>query len=863
MAISVNSLQLAAWTPAASFNALSLTCFTMPMSAHQVLLQWQRLQSRSAKTWPSQALKGLDEVLAVLVPDLAMVRRNKIDGYLQLYFLNDRTQDNTLRDAVFSALSLWLGILYDKQPGSARAEIAASAQHNENWHIIDVSLATEQHADACAMAKDTLAFDALVSYANHILGGKTLAFRSGETRTFVPVTAHSSSLFYGLELVAFPPSQDSVKKNCYWSEAISLTTATFPEREGIHLLARPSIRNWGPVDYPSSYGGNARSMDMFIPDEAGNYRHTSLKYYAQQDKHSSHKSIEARWKHKQDARILALINRLTGSKHHEQSECIVPIIQDQSIWLLPRLSHGAGDRFFAGGTGVGWPDRMDITHSLNQHLEQAGFCQTGTMQRVTKRKRLNKPFRENNASQLRRQRVLDTLNHLETGLQQLTLYLFQRQENTRSVVMNELITLLGQPENSTNTQLRWPDGLCINLVSLAAGPLSEQLPTAELNEEEKTGRTPSQIKQILNDRQKTLNRQTEQTMMQYIGSVLDTSGSVACAVLEMNSSLRGKACDPYVFSRRALAKHHILPQVILIEETMPAEKYTMAVRDCLRMLGVVPAGLNDTDPAPAALTVIQQNRHITAGQTMPAITLPLAARVVNHCLECALPQADGTPQWQPYATALLTVLTGKFEPFSRTEADNNNKRFERFFEQALQQIDKNGPNLVQTNVSHIGQQWASLTNNKLAFDKLQLLNQTVTSSQLPNTRLVRLNRDEHRIPLHFHKGEQLDVSGLFDWEAASRTFYGLKVPAQTMIPHKHNAGLSRHDNGEHKYSARNIRQLVRPEEICVVFCQPQDEPQTLALYTHRLRQLHVQYNEDTNQPFPLHELDAIGKGLSF
>jgi hypothetical protein len=123
-------------------------------------------------------------------------------------------------------------------------------------------------------------------------------------------------------------------------------------------------------------------------------------------------------------------------------------------------------------------------------------------------------------------------------------------------------------------------------------------------------------------------------------------------------------------------------------------KYGSAFSDCLRMLGVLPVEDLPQDLQPAALTVIQKNADIVAGQQRLGHAFPLAARTKEGRLECALPDETGAPQWAAYAVAVLRILKGDYGKFGRGRQEENLAKFETFFTMAMEDINRVGPALV-------------------------------------------------------------------------------------------------------------------------------------------------------------------------
>jgi hypothetical protein len=93
----------------------------------------------------------------------------------------------------------------------------------------------------------------------------------------------------------------------------------------------------------------------------------------------------------------------------------------------------------------------------------------------------------------------------------------------------------------------------------------------------------------------------------------------------------------------------VLPQVLLVDDEAPEEKYRSAVRDWLRMLGVLPVFERRLPLLSTAFTVIQRNDEVVGGGSIKGQAFPLGVRVrEGGAVECALPDESGAPNWMPY-----------------------------------------------------------------------------------------------------------------------------------------------------------------------------------------------------------------------
>lgn len=879
----VHTLSLSAWTPSANLPPIALTYYQMPNAVHDVLVQWCHERVRRDAQRLSIVLRGLPELLAAFVPDVAFMRHEYVveaqAHRLRLFFLGHRRHDTALQQRIETAFALWLGLHYPQKSAELRAAIAASVHEIGSWQQVSVSTQLQAHEGACPLPTDRWLLDALTAHAAQALNGQWIEFRSGVRKQLILQTAQASPV-NGLELVAFPPERDAQKPAFFWSEVITLTAATAPERTGVQVLARASVRNWGPLRRSAGYAASSRKMDLFIPqvdanpDDTPRYHHATLRFHPVLVTDAPQKTtLTACWKHKEDARLLTLMQLLAGSEITQNSDHIAPISHEYGgLWALPRLGYHHGDTYLPGATGIGWGDRHDICTSLDRFLAGIQLQRIEPLTRYSKQLRIDKPFEQIKEPNFiaRRDAIARTLVQLNNPTRTLDVWVFHQHDETPSRVLAELQGFLGTPthEHSSHAThwLQWEGegALSIRVIAAASDVLAMRLPPIEISAEEQAQYSREQLSQIRHAKRLERNQQALAAMSAYVQRLRPDGQSIACALLEMNKSLMDDAWhDPYALAKYALAQQRVLTQVILQDENPSEDKYLPSIRDCFRMLGVVPLTDEPLPLAPAALTVVQLNHDVVSGEQRASQAFPLATRVRHTLLECALPRANGEPEWLPYAEAVLRVLSGHYGKFARTRNADTERQYAHFFAETLTQIDSLGPCLVMLEAETLAHKWPALLNNQLCFDKITLANQTVTPQTLPNTRLIRISSDTKKIPMHYHEGPQKDVSGFFYWPKAQRTFFALRAHSLSAKKFKINAVRSRHSLVPQEGRVNGIRQLVPLHELCVLLCQPHDAPAQLALMSHRLRGIHTQFYDETSLPFPLHELRLLARSVMF
>lgn len=877
-------LQVSAWIPTAIPAAIPITRFMLSASSYATLHQWCLERTKRTATQPTSiVLSGLSEILAFLAPEIAFMDLFAMDSSnvgprrLALYLLGEVSSDDEIRRRVEAALNVWLGIIYPDKLADVRAELAASACDPANWSIIAVSSGAREHPGVCAVPQESKLYDVLVAYTAGRLAGQMITFAAGETRTLVPMTPQSST-FGGIELVAFPPKKQPDGPGLY-TEVITLKAATFPERktEGLHILARPSIRNWGAIKSYDTNASPSRSLDIFMPTanptDPSPQRHASFRFKARVDnwddvwRSGAEKVITARWESHREERVFDLLRRLVGGSRLANLDLSRPAVGEEGLWALPRLAPGSGDRFLPGGSGVGWPDRLDISESLDGPLRQIGLERAAPLRRTKGQLPVKGPFHKvaDKVAALseRRAALLKALKTIGNG-SHLDVFLFELRDGAIAALEKALLDLLGPSNARDGNRLGWEDGLTVEIISAPPGPLAELLPEAQLADAEAAGKTRQQREEMERARQGQAAVDAARRMEAIITASRRGHDGIACAILEMPESFKGNSRDPYAVARRELARQRILPQVVLVVPNEKLEqKYRASVADWMRMLGVMPAFEDRLPMAPAAIALVQRNAQDVGGRSIDSQALPLAIRVRDGVVECALPEANGDPAWKPYAVTALSIFAGDYSRFGRGRDEDGRSRAHHFFANAVEQIDRQGETLILMDADTLSQLVPQLQNGHLVFDSLTIGSRHYAPADLRNSRIVRFTADAAKLPSYYHVDGAAWPTGLFVWDKAKRTAYGLKAKPVSAKTTTWASKVSRHlEAGDNKAADDEPRRLGSLDEICVAFCQPADDLDEIRLFAHRLRQVHVQYGDDTRLPFPLHEIRLLSRAVT-
>lgn len=872
----VDSLRVAVWS-ADTFPEKNtvLTYFELRGTQYRTLSEWSQEETRRGRfnLW----LVGLKEFLACFVAGVAFMEQPREPEGLRLYFLDE--PPSSVKQSLENALTLWLNTLYGDVESRRQQiqQIARTPRDPKNWGISKVSTRMKEHRGVCAVPEDRLLFDALTAHAVRAIASQEISFGSGEHKVAIPETPQSN-LFRGVELIVFPPTDED---RGYWAHVVSVSAATFPERPGIHIVARMSIRNWAALNRPDRFGAPARSLDVFVPDINAyqgwsGYHHSSFAVQLRRNRSPSNQTTTdfpapvLRFDHQKEGAVLEWLRTLSGNPQLEKDRLLSPMLNEGSLSVLPRLAPGSGDRNLPGGSGVPFPDRALIIGQLDAQLAGAGFERAPDLRRVRHRvavpvldgrvaKRTGLPtvVEQSRAKQLN---VIHALraNRVDGALE---FYAFHTTEGTPKIIADSLQSYLGPAKQNTSTdgvvELRWVEQLSIRIIPVPADLLSQSLPTVD--SQLGRGWSADQLAAIEGDQQRELNQTTSELMQKYIRGRRGKNRDLACAILEMPETLRGRRDDPYLMSRHALAKVNCLAQVLLTTQIEnlkeKVERIKAAVRDCLRMLGVVPnIWLDLSNVTLAAITMIQRDADQLLGNRRDAHSFPVAIRLRNHVIECfMLDESD----WISYAQAVLKVFSSDYQRVGRDRRPETIANIKRFYADVLERLNGDRPTIVLTESS--GHRVPTLNNEGLSFDCLDLAARAITPDKYSNLRIVRTSIDSDKLPFYYPEQDVQWPVGLWNWERQDRTWYAIKAKAPsvgwrsrwTIVPRSLGAETNQH--------ARVTGQL---DEICVTFKQKDDDALQLARLVHALRRFHVQYNYDTRRPFPLHEAVLMGRSVT-
>lgn len=270
----MDTLLPAAWVLPKGAADFPVTTCRIDAAAHGLLVAWTRRKLKREDADVSVILRGLQELIACFVPEASFVTvKRGQDGdpaSLAVTFTGDRSSDPGLRARMRAAVSKWLEITFAGESVTDRLRVAEIVMKDGCWRVSSVSGGCRWNkGGTCPEPVDRGLWDALAAHAVSALSGQRLRFQDGRAdRWLVPTRPQAGGRTYeGIELMAFPLNGSF--EGGFYTEVVTVATASFPGREGVHLIMRVSMRNWGKFN---DGGDKGRVLDVFMPGlGAGDY----------------------------------------------------------------------------------------------------------------------------------------------------------------------------------------------------------------------------------------------------------------------------------------------------------------------------------------------------------------------------------------------------------------------------------------------------------------------------------------------------------------------------------------------------------------------------------------------------------------
>lgn len=206
------------------------------------------------------------------------------------------------------------------------------------------------------------------------------------------LTMPVSGTYDGIELVAFPPNVSAHKAGGYWSEVVTVCAASFPERDGVNLLAHMSVRNWGEVR--GAKRSVHRSLDVFLPqvedlDGIGPRRHGAFGLTVRGEGAQGKRTWVGSWRHREGENVFRVLAEFTGMRSLASQVPLVPVVEQDGDggWILPRLGTVHGDKWLPGGTGLPMGDERAFAHAVGASMAGIGLVAAPPIHRYRPRRR--------------------------------------------------------------------------------------------------------------------------------------------------------------------------------------------------------------------------------------------------------------------------------------------------------------------------------------------------------------------------------------------------------------------------------------------------------------------------------------------
>lgn len=873
-----NYLDIMAWHASDNAEPIVLDVLTTPRSLYEAMRRATALHNPSVNSEVmSASMQGIHELFSHASKDVILVKNSaweaRVPRQLRVYCL----PGTECSEELARAFQRWLDIRYPGVPPHIVSEAYDQIQSRSNkcWERHQFEPGKPQRPDdVCGTPGNSEYFDVLAAFAAERLSRSTVTFGSGEQKALIRQIG-GGYRYQGHELVVWPPkehvapaSDGGEPRRSWYTEVLTITTSTHPEQRarGVHLIARTSIRNWGEVNSKHRPNDRQRSMDCFFGSQSSNgdaapELHTALGYMATSDNPDESEwqgtpeyPIQPKWgwnhqgRHEVLEAVLGWQGVPTLLQHNARGYLVSRLLGNGSIGVFHRLWHGGRDRWLSGGTGVPWRDRRDLAHSIDVGMRQIGFQRVPQMRRERSRSPAKGVFYDQGGADDRRGALAKALT-AQTGVPHLQIIVARANDTTGEEILNAIADVLGEPlVDGPHKELRWPkEDLLIKLTEVPSGPFNPPVSNRRLPKEERNRRWTEQSR----------------AMREHLSAV-ESPFKARCAIIERAEALMNSWEDPHFRAKTAAAEVGVIPQG-LIARPQAHESRThsveSAVRDCFRMLGVVPLHSDYMRPATAAITtILHPTERSNNGKTC------VATRVFGNVIECARVSPQGVLEWIPYAEFLLGLLkeSSPNRWFPR-KGDIASRLVGQFIQRVMDDCQSHdGRVLLLMDMDGLARFVPALQNKYLQFDRLRLGATVMDAATYDNVAVVRHLDGSPKVPqYHPNVGGDDDsitagASGCFRWKENVRTLYSIKSMPQTAMSSVMATKNSRHAGKPQRSDAAD-RAAADFDEMCLFMKPAGCDPMEVLVRTSRLKGAHVQYPGHTQVPFPLHEARALGR----
>ena len=869
-------LDVLAWHASANPEPIVLNVLKTPRSLYEAMRSATALRNTSVNpNVMSASMQGIHELFSHASKNVILVKNWAVEARVPKNLLVYCLPDVGCGDQLAKAFRRWLDIQYPEISPQLVDEACDQIRSNECWELRTFEPGKPRRADdVCGTPGNSEYFDVLAAFAAEKLSRSNVSFGEGKQKALVRQIG-GGYRYNGHELIVWPPKEHAVpvsdggEPRRYWyTEVLTITTSTHPEQRdrGVHVIARMSMRNWGEVDSKHRANDRQRSMDCFFGSQTSRgdvipELHTALRYMAVSEnpnkkawRGTPNYPIQPKWgwNHKGRYEVLKAVFGWQGEqdvlRHNSKGYLVSGFLGNGSIGVFHRHWHGGRNRWLPGGTGVPWRDRKDLADSLDTGMSDIGFRRVPRVKREGTRSPAKCVFYEQGTPAERREALARALT-AQTGAPHIQIIVARSNDTTGKEVLEAISNVLGEPStDGSREKLRWPDeDLSIELTVTKSGPFDPPVSNEFVPSEK---------------RKRTWSNQSR-AMKEHLSSI-ESSFQVRCAIIERAEALMNSWEDPHIRGKTAAAEAGIVPQGLIARpREHGARKHSVesAVRDCFRMIGVVPLHPDYTRPATAAITTILDPVDRSNKQKMC-----VATRAFGDVIECARVSKQGVLEWIPYAEFLLRLLA-RLPPnrwFAR-RGDSAPRLVGQFVRKVMDDCQSHTePVLLLMDMDGLAQFVPALRNGELQFDRIRLGTTVLNAADFDNVSVVRHLDGSQKVPQYHPRIGQKDEaitagpSGCFRWENNKRTLYAVKSMPQTARSAVMATKNSRHAN-DSRLSDSADRAAADFDEMCLFMNPESCDPMKVLVRTSRLKGVHVQYPGQTQVPFPLHEARALGR----
>ena len=786
-------------------------------------------------------LWSLNHAVAALVPDVLINAHYSyvLDREAWLYSTAEVDPQ-----ALFYIFPAWIHTAFSKAPEQSRLRVLEQmAPSHLQWELRTIDLAAgDVHRNGTASLPSE-AFRLLPAHLASLLSQPGVTFDlSPETLRFVRIA--SSGTRSGIDLISWPPLQyERNGKNHNWSVLLSMSVQTVPFQDYPSVQFNWGVRRWVSAESTANYRNNDRTsvaVRTEVPWLPGLHNSSSFQIASIQRQRRG-ENDEWGWAWVDD--LTTILDRLQVRNYPQPSVIMANPAETMNLYGSPNAL-----AFYRNGmkpphrvgTGLLPGDRYPLTEQLESKLAVLGLGFVPLLERVSFRpSREGNPFAGMKADlgeqAERRRRVAAAVPGGK-----LTLEIRHQSSKIRHALLEAIDRVLGFQFNEVADQTCTVDDLTLTLKPALLGALGADL-----------GSAPG----------------AEQERVRWIANELPLAEQRTLALIELDGPeaywKRVKE-DPKQALRWGLARTNRLTQFLTppLEGETPTQishRAQAALLDALRQLGS-----QATELRFPALDLPQPLRCVgfwLLGKGNERV--PVLVMVDSRSLEVRA-TASGLGNWRSYADVLLALANRKGRILkSDTQIADFIK--DQLDELAALAVTEGGGTLFMCDAANVRRQWKWLQDREVQKDRVALANApAMPIGKWPGLRIARI-RYGSETPQWYAVGSNGYGFSRGTFQIGERVFASTSdKPKQQTQPIRQSKVSPTSSKGK-TYGPRPSRYAWNPGiyEITLACLQPDDQAWPWAALVHELRSMHVQYDEATSLPLPLHLAKRMAEYWTF